>query len=77
MKILISATTKQKCAVLNCKNNAEYCFAVKGRASRCYMCADCANKLANDALSLLTPKSPKNAIKRISDKREQDKNANA
>ena len=70
--MLLTTNAKQKCDALDCKNNAEYYFAVKGRANRCYLCADCLNKLNKDALSNLTPKSPKNTIKRLSDKREQE-----
>lgn len=74
MKLLTNITTKQKCDVRDCKNDAEVCFPVKGRANRCYLCADCLSKLNSDALSAVTPKSPQNTIKRLSDKREREKN---
>ena len=74
MKMLISTAAKQKCDVLNCKNEAAAYFAVKGRTARCYLCADCLSKLSADVLSAVTPKSPQNAIKRLSDKREREKN---
>ena len=71
MKLLNQSVAKQKCDAYNCKNAAAVYFAVKGRASRCYLCVDCMQALANDVLSTVTPISPKNAIKRIADKREQ------
>ena len=76
MKLLNQTAVKQKCDAYNCKNDAAVFFAVKGRSGRCYLCADCMQALANDVLSVVTPKSPKNTIKRISDKREQELNAN-
>lgn len=73
--MIIPTTVKQKCDVHNCKNAAEVFFAVKGRFGRCYLCRDCLNKLANEAVGAATPKSPKNTIKRLSDSREQEANA--
>lgn len=75
MKILVTINSKQKCDAYNCKNDADFFFAVKGRASRCCLCSECLSKLAGDVLSTVTPKSPKNTIKRLADKREQEKNA--
>lgn len=77
MKTLITSNAKQKCDARDCKNTASAYFAVKGRLGRCYLCAECMQKLANDVLSTVTPKSPKNTIKRIADSREREKNVNA
>lgn len=72
--MIITTTAKQKCDAYNCKNVASVYFAVKGRFNRCYLCADCLSKLANEAIVKTVPKSPKNTIKRISDNREKEAN---
>lgn len=72
--MIISTTAKQKCDVHNCKNDAQVFFAVKGRFGRCYLCRDCLNKLASEAVAASTPKSPKNTIKRLADTREFETN---
>ena len=56
--MIIQTTAKTKCDVYNCKNAAAAFFAVKGRAGRCYLCADCMRALANGVSAQTPPKSP-------------------
>ncbi len=74
--MIIPTTAKTKCDCYNCKNDAAAFFAVKGRTSRCYLCRDCLQKLAKETIESTVPKSPKNTIKRLSDKRETEANLN-
>lgn len=62
--MLIKTETKMKCDVKDCKNDACYCFAVKGRGGKCFVCARCLTELMCDARKATVPKSPQNAIKR-------------
>lgn len=75
--MITETNAKVKCDSHNCKNDAKAYFAVKGRFGRCYLCRDCLARLAQDAAAYTTPKSPKNTIKRLADKREQEANINA
>lgn len=72
--MLIPTNAKQKCDAHNCKNDAAAFFAVKGRASRCYLCRDCLSKLMSDFAGSTVPKSPKNTIKRLAETREKEAN---
>ncbi|MCM1533862.1 MAG: hypothetical protein NC099_04320 [Corallococcus sp.] len=66
-------TVKTKCDAANCKNNAAYCFEVKGRNGKCFLCKECFFELTHDGVAMQTPKSPQNAIKRALDsKREEE-----
>lgn len=57
-------STKIKCDVRDCKNDAVYGFDVKGRGGRCCLCADCLAAVASEARAHFVPKSPLNAIKK-------------
>lgn len=72
--MLIYTNMKTKCDSHNCKNDAAAFFAVKGRAGRCCLCADCLKAIAGEVSAQTPPKSPKNTIKRLSDKREEEAN---
>lgn len=62
--MLTKITNKTKCDVRDCKNDAVYQFATKGRAGRCFICSQCLAELAVEGRTVTTPKSPKNTIKR-------------
>lgn len=72
--MLNNINTKVKCDCYNCKNDAAASFALKGRASRCNLCAECINALGEDILSRTAPKSPKNTIRRLEESRRKDRN---
>ena len=57
-------SNKTKCDVRDCKNDADYQFATKGRAGRCYLCSKCLAELTAQGKTVTVPKSPKNAIKK-------------
>lgn len=67
-------TTKTKCDVRDCKNDAQFCFETKGRQNKCFLCAQCLARLSADGRAMTVPKSPKNAIKRQMDKRVEEAN---
>lgn len=70
---MITATTaKTKCDIKDCRNDAEYQFAIKGRVGRCYLCSKCLGKLTSDGMAFRTPKSPQSAIKRQLDKKQKE-----
>ena len=73
-EIFFESTTKSKCDIKDCKNDASYFFAVKGRFGKFFICKECLNKIINKALALRTPKSPKNTIKKIIDSKAQGEN---
>ncbi len=62
--MLIKTETKTKCDVRDCKNDAQYCFAVKGRGGKCFVCDKCLAVLVGDGRKATVPKSPQNALKR-------------
>ncbi len=62
--MICKVTSKTKCDVKNCKNDADFYFEVKGISGRCFVCAKCLERLRDDAPSKPTPKSPANTIKR-------------
>lgn len=74
----ISGTTiaKTKCDIRDCKNDAVFFIPAKGRVGKFFLCRDCFEKLGSDVLRAVTPKSPKSAIKRIADSREEEFYAN-
>lgn len=59
------------CDVKNCKNYAKYVFPSKGRTAKFYVCEECLKKLSDEYAKLRIPKSPKNAIKKAIEKREE------
>ncbi len=70
---MINKTTEQtKCDVKDCKNMA-YCYIpAKGRVGKFFLCKQCFDKLCGDVLKNVTPKSPKNTIKKIIDRRTEE-----
>ena len=62
--MLTPITNKTKCDVKDCKNDADYQFATKGRAGKCFLCSKCLEQLSSQGMALRAPKSPKNTIKR-------------
>ena len=62
--MLTQITNKTKCDVKDCKNDAEFTFATKGRNGRCFLCLKCLAELTAEGKKLTTPKSPQNAIKK-------------
>lgn len=72
--MLNNITSRVKCDCYNCKNDATVSFALKGRAARCNLCADCLEKLYTEILGRATPKSPKNTIKRLEEIRRKERN---
>ena len=67
-------TNKTKCDVRDCKNNAEYQFAIKGRAGRCYLCSKCLSDIAGEGLAPRVPKSPQNTIKKKMELKNKEQN---
>lgn len=62
--MLTPITNKTKCDVRDCKNDANYQFATKGRTGRCFICSKCLAQLTDQGKTVTVPKSPKNAIKK-------------
>ncbi len=69
--MLQNVTTKTKCDVRNCKNNAAYNFEIKGRG-KCFLCADCLEELFAEYRAHTVPKSPQNIIKKKQERRSMD-----
>lgn len=72
--MLTTITNKTKCDVKDCKNDAVYFFATKGRVGKCFLCSDCLAKLSTQGRTLSVPKSPKNAIKRQMERKIEEQN---
>lgn len=66
------STEKIKCDVKDCKNMAAYSLPSKGRVGKFFLCKGCFEQLCKDALALRTPKSPKNTIKKMIDKKAEE-----
>ena len=64
--MLTTITNKIKCDVRDCKNDASYFFATKGRNGKFFLCAKCLAELSaqGQAVTNRVPKSPKNTIKK-------------
>lgn len=71
-KIIFQSTDKTKCDVKDCKNDAQFYFAVKGIRGKFFICGHCLDKLADDVKSARVPKSPQNAIKRKIDIKQKE-----
>ena len=70
---MITATTdKTKCDVRDCRNMAQYVLPCKGRGGKFFLCKQCAEKIADAINAERTPKSPKNAIKKMIDKKIEE-----
>ena len=72
--MLTLISNKTKCDVRDCKNDAEYQFATKGRAGKCFLCSKCLAELTNQGATLRVPKSPKNTIKKKMELKSQEDN---
>ncbi len=70
--MITKTTDKTKCDVKDCKNAAGYCIPAKGRTGKFFLCSACFNKLCEEVLRTVTPKSPKNTIKKIIDKKAEE-----
>lgn len=62
--MLNQITNKTKCDARDCKNDAQYYFATKGRSGKCFLCSKCLEQLTAQGRTVTIPKSPKNAIKK-------------
>ena len=65
-------TEKTKCDVKDCKNSAVWYLPVKGKVGKMFLCEECCNKLYKQMVATHTPKSPKNTIKKIIDKKAEE-----
>ena len=72
--MLQGITNKTKCDVRDCKNDADYQFATKGRAGKCFLCKKCLAELTAQGKTLSVPKSPQNAIKKKMELKSQEGN---
>ena len=70
--MIYSTTEKTKCDVRDCKNMARWYIPTKGKVGKMFLCDDCCGKLYKQAIAMATPKSPKNTIKRIIDKKAEE-----
>lgn len=70
--MLTPITNKTKCDVRDCKNDAEYVFATKGKTGKCFLCSQCLAQLTSQGRIFCTPKSPKNAIKKKMEMKSQE-----
>lgn len=71
--MIYPATSKTKCDVKNCKNDAAYYFEIKGAFAKCFLCKSCYERIADEAARSRAPKSPQNTIKR---KQEEKRSGN-
>lgn len=69
--MITKTTDKTKCDVRDCKNLASCFIEAKGRTGKFYLCDRCFEKLCGEVLRTVTPKSPKNTIKRIIDQKAE------
>ena len=67
-KLLQHSTTPAKCSCKGCNNSATSYILAK---SKIYLCDECFERLASEAISRRTPKSPQNTIKRKLDQRQE------
>ncbi len=70
-KLLHKSTTTAKCSCKGCTNSATSYILAKQKV---YLCDSCFERLANEAISRRTPKSPQNTIKRKLDKKQEEIN---
>lgn len=70
--MITKTADKTKCDVKDCKNLAVYYIPAKGRTGKFFLCSDCFKKLCSEVLRTVTPKSPKNTIKKIIDKKAEE-----
>ena len=72
--MLTPITNKTKCDVRDCKNDAEFFYATKGRTGKSFLCTKCLAQLAFQGKTLCVPKSPKNTIKKKMELRSEEQN---
>ena len=72
--MLTTITNKIKCDVKDCKNDATYFFATKGRVGKCFLCSHCLAELTAQGKTFSVPKSPKNAIKKQMERKIEEQN---
>ena len=70
--MIYSTTERTKCDVRDCKNMARWYIPSKGKTGKYFLCNECCEKLYKAAIVQMTPKSPKNTIKRIIDKKAEE-----
>ena len=70
--MIYSTTEKTKCDVRDCRNLASYYLPIKGKVGKLFLCKECCDKLYKQAISMRTPKSPKNTIKKLIDKKAEE-----
>ena len=70
--MLYLTTEKTKCDVKDCKNMAHWYLPVKGRVGKTFLCDECRDQLYKEAIACSTPKSPRNTIKKIIDKKAEE-----
>lgn len=69
-----NVTTKTKCDVRDCKNDAAFSFEVKGKTGKCFLCTRCLAALSAEGRANVVPKSPQNAIKRRLELKQREEN---
>ena len=67
--LLQKSTTTAKCSCKGCTNSATHYILAK---QKIYLCDSCFERLASEAISRRTPKSPQNTIKRKLDKKQEE-----
>lgn len=70
-KLIFKNSAKTKCDVRCCKNAADYFIPSKNVSGRFYLCSECLERVFSSA-DRPAPKSPQNAIKRLSEKKERE-----
>ena len=70
--MLTPITSKTQCDVRDCKQEAEFSFATKGRVGKCFLCRKCLAELTAQAKTLSVPKSPTNTIKKKMELKSQE-----
>ena len=67
--LINKSTTQSKCSCRGCNNQATSYILTRQRV---YLCDECFERLATQAIAQRTPKSPQNTIKRkLEQKREE------
>ena len=68
-KLLQKTTNPAKCSCKGCNNSATSYILTK---QKIYLCDECFERLACEAIACRTPKSPQNTIKRKLDKKREE-----
>jgi hypothetical protein len=67
--IIQKSTTTSKCSCKGCNNQATSYILTRQKV---YLCDECFEKLASQAIANRTPKSPQNTIKRKLDQKREE-----